>query len=295
MTATPDRLAPAPASLAQADLDHYEENGYVVFRDVLSPDEVQAVSSAMTRVVLEALDGLELGTYGRRDGRPDSNHNMSGGVLFDKESRFSVQLESAVDPTTLDATTAPVSYRKLANFIGKDPAFAALEDHPRLKGYRDALLGPDSIRFQDMALSKPAHIGVAKPWHQDNAYFSVTPLDQVMGIWIAIDDATVENGCMHVIPTARRDLTAHKHIHRTDCEIAEDDLPLDRAKAIEVPAGGALFFLGMLPHFTPVNRSPHGRRALQLHYRGADTVNRPAEEYNEVFATPDGRPASCSA
>ena len=187
------------------------------------------------------------------------------------------------------------SYRKLANYLDKDPVFEKLAAHPKMNRYLEQMLGPDYVHFQNMALSKPAKFGSEKPWHQDNAYFNVTPLDAIIGVWIAIDDATVENGCMHVIPTARKDLHAFKHIHRSDCEIDANDLDISKVTPVEVPAGGALLFFGMLPHQTPPNRSDKGRRALQLHYHGAECVRLDKPEYDKVFQTPDGRPASCAA
>ena len=55
-----------------------------------------------------------------------------------------------------------------------------------------------------MALLKPPR-GREKPWHQDHAYFNL-PLDTpIVGVWIALDEATPENGCMHVIPGSHRE------------------------------------------------------------------------------------------
>jgi len=64
---------------------------------------------------------------------------------------------------------------------------------------------------------------------------------------------------------------------------------------IPIPAGGALFFYGMLPHETPPNRSALRRRAMQFHYRGRDTQMVDRETYDKVFAEADGTPASCAA
>ena len=65
--------------------------------------------------------------------------------------------------------------------------------------------------------------------------------------------------------------------------------------AVELPAGGAMFFAGMLPHQTPPNASPRRRRALQFHYRSAASRIVSRAEYDHVYAEPDGTPASCAA
>ena len=79
----------------------------------------------------------------------------------------------------------------------------------------------------------------------------------------------------------------------TDAEI--NDGLLDRSRAVPVPLqpGGVLFFHGMLPHFTPENRSDKRRRALQFHFRGRDTAIIPKEEYLRQFRTGNGEFASC--
>ena len=80
-----------------------------------------------------------------------------------------------------------------------------------------------------------------------------------------------------------------------DCQIRPDRVAASEAVAVELPAGGAMFFSGMLPHQTPPNRSPRARWALQFHYRGMSTCVVEQEEYDRLFAEPDGTAASCAA
>jgi ectoine hydroxylase-related dioxygenase (phytanoyl-CoA dioxygenase family) len=158
----------------------------------------------------------------------------------------------------------------------------------------ESLIGPNALLFQEMALVKPPFIGSEKPWHQDNAYFSVAPLDAIIGVWIALDDAKVENGCMHVLPGGHH-IGALRHFHGNDCEIVEGRVDVTKARAVPVPAGGALFFYGLLPHETPPNRSPERRRALQFHFRSAESRIVDEATYNSIFVEADGTPASCKA
>jgi phytanoyl-CoA hydroxylase len=237
-----------------------------------------------------AYDGLKNDSFkGRKSDGPNGKWSLSR-----KEGKFSVQFESSIDIHNVEREELTHSYRKLMSFEEEDPLFEGLDAHPILSTYRNQLLGKDSILSQTMALSKPARFGIEKPWHQDNAYFTIAPLEDVMGIWMAIDDATLENGCMHFVPQPRYGGSVYKHIRNTDCEISKEDLALDQQIAVEVPAGGAIFFQGMAPHQTPPNLSSQGRRALQWHYRGANTNFLKQEEYDELFKTSDGRPASCS-
>jgi phytanoyl-CoA hydroxylase len=286
-------LKSAPKQLSDEDLLFFEENGYIVFKDVLSKDELSDIRDAMTRLCLKACNGYKEGSFTGRKGKPETP--FAGWNLRDKNSNFSVGFEADVDINNATNEELSQSYRKLNAYHDQDPVFENFKTHEICSNYRNQLLGENSILSQDMALSKPAEFGREKPWHQDNAYFTITPLQQVIGIWVAIDDATIENGCMHVLPTKRYNAKAYKHVYVTDCEIDKNDLPLDQTVPVEVPAGGAIFFLGMVPHQTPPNHSQFSRRALQWHYRGADTVFENDQDYREIFKTVDGRPAACSA
>lgn len=157
-----------------------------------------------------------------------------------------------------------------------------------------SILGSEVDLYQAMALIKPALHGSEKPWHQDNAYFSVEELDGILGTWIALDDVNIENGAMHFLPGGHR-MGPLKHMHTTDCEIEHDRYSDETAEAICLKAGGIILFHGNAPHFTPPNHSPNRRRAIQYHYRAMNNAVISKEEYKKIFKEKDGTPASCAA
>jgi phytanoyl-CoA hydroxylase len=146
----------------------------------------------------------------------------------------------------------------------------------------DQLIGPGHRMIQDMALIKPPFHGSEKPWHQDTAYFDWTPLGGVIGVWIALDEATVENGCMQVIPGSHLDGPV-PHFHVRDCQVADDRVRVDRAHVVPLDPGGVLFFSGLIHHGTPPNLSGDRRRALQYHYAAAECRNMTIQEHAELF------------
>ena len=156
------------------------------------------------------------------------------------------------------------------------------------------ILEDEPVLFQSMALIKPPKIGATKPWHQDNAYFSVSPLEAVCGVWIAIDEATVKNGCMHMLK-GQHAKGPMLHEHRRDCEINVSRLDLSTLVPVPMKPGSALFFSGLIPHETPPNRSDSRRRALQFHFRGSQSEILTGPEYDKLFHTAEGLPASCEA
>ena len=129
------------------------------------------------------------------------------------------------------------------------------------------LLGPDVYLFQSMSLLNPPRIGGAKMWHQDNAYFRQTPSD-VFGIWVACDDSTVENGCMHVVAGSHTGGIAEHGMVDGDYVLLNPP-PSENAVPIPLRAGDALVFHGEIYHHTPPNRTDKRRRAIQYHYSSA--------------------------
>src|ERR1043166_1927815 len=214
-TATPTKYSPCPTPLTDAELHCFHEEGYLAFEDVLTRDEVDQAKAAISELV-------------RRYARNNQ----------EKLGAFWVQFEKGYKPTDPDSPDLELKVRKLASYQQEHPHFSFLAlQHPRIQGVVSSLLGPKPILFQDMALIKPPLIGTEKPWHQDVAYFQVTPLGSICGVWIALDDASVENGCMHVIPGGHK-LGPLRHFHGPvegsgkDCQIMNGRI--DPARAIPV-------------------------------------------------------------
>jgi ectoine hydroxylase-related dioxygenase (phytanoyl-CoA dioxygenase family) len=231
-----------------------------------------------------------------RPPKPGGTGNYDGALVTRIGSRVELLTEPGYDPlgAGVVADDALDHIRKIAWYENEHPLFTELIESPRVKGVAAQLIGEAAVMFQTMALVKPPLIGSEKPWHQDNAYFKFAPLEGVCGFWLALDDASKENGCMHVLPGWHR-RGGFRHVHTNDCQILPERVRWEEAVAVELPAGGAMFFSGMLPHQTPPNRSPHRRRALQFHYRGASSREVDQAEYDRLFAEADGTPASCAA
>lgn len=156
--------------------------------------------------------------------------------------------------------------RKFMSFSSEDPRLEALAGDETILGIVRRLCGGDNpMLIQDMALLKPPGGGREKPWHQDNAFFDFEPGTPIVGVWIALDPATPENGCMHLIPRSHR-LGPVTHYRRRDWQICDTDVDCDNDTMIPLSAGGVLFFHGLMHHGTPPNTTRTRRRAIQLHY-----------------------------
>jgi phytanoyl-CoA hydroxylase len=244
-----------PDALAEEDLAFYRREGYLAVEGLLSTEEVDECTAALA----DLLHGRVEGKVGRQE------------EPYYREGRVD---ERVTDPE--------LRVRKLWSFCKVEPRLELIARHPRLVPLLDQLIDPGHRLIQDMALIKPPFHGSEKPWHQDAAYFDWVPLGGVVGVWIALDPATVDNGCMQVIPGTHLDGPT-PHFHVRDCQMADDRVRVDRAVVVPLRPGGALFFSGLLHHGTPPNLSGERRRALQYHYAAAACRNMTIQEHAALF------------
>ncbi|GAB2628428.1 ectoine hydroxylase [Streptomyces capparidis] len=241
----------------------YRRDGFLAVRRLFRGEQVRAVLAGLEAVL--------------RDPR---------GALVEYEAR------AADRPHEPDGPDGARRVRKLMGFTGADARLRAAALAPAVLRAARLLTGArDVALIQDMALLKPPGGGREKPWHQDCAFFTTAPGTPVVGVWIALDEAGPDNGCMHVIPGSHRGGPV-PHFRRRDFQICDTDVRRDLDVTVPLPPGGALFFDGLLHHGTPANRSPRPRRAVQFHYAPASAPRVGDEERLAVFGA-EGRGATC--
>ena len=205
-----------------------------------------------------------------------------------------IQFEHSAPQATLEEM-APESrqdyVRKFFSFVEFAPRMKALSRHPALLATVSRVIDACPALFQDMALLKPPRIGREKPWHQDHAYFDL-PLDTpVVGVWIALDRAGTDNGCMTIIPGSHRRGPV-VHFQRRDWQICDTHVDHRGALAVPLEPGGCLLFSSLMHHGTPTNTAAERRRALQFHYAPAGAVHISKEQRMAVFGA-EGKSVTC--
>ena len=234
-----DFSAPLPANSAAADF--YREKGFLVVEDVFSPTEVAALNA-------------------------DAAHICRGGY----------GAISGVDPAMGFGTDEEVLARFLCiHFPHKlSPLMGRTLAHPGMVDVLTRIIAPDVKCMQSMLFIKSA----GKPgqaWHQDEDFIP-TRDNSLCGGWIALDDATVDNGCLWVLPGSHRPAVlwpqANHDDRRFDCAQESVGFPWrdEDAVPVEVRAGSVVFFNGYLLHRSLPNVKKTGyRRALVNHYMSA--------------------------
>lgn len=227
----------------------YAENGFALLRDALSPAEVAVINEEALRLCRGDYGRI---TYGYHDG-PDQ-----------------------VAPAGTDEDV--LRQYLCIHYPHKLSAAAEAALHaPRIVDALVSVIGPNVKAMQSMLFIKSE----GKPgqaWHQDE-FFIPTRDRSLTAVWIALDDATVENGCLWVLPGSHRRGVIYpareQDDPRFDCTTEAFDFPYrdEDAVPVEIPAGTALIFNGYLLHRSLQNSGRHGyRRALANHYMSAESL-----------------------
>jgi ectoine hydroxylase-related dioxygenase (phytanoyl-CoA dioxygenase family) len=121
-------------------------------------------------------------------------------------------------------------------------------------------------------IMKPARYGRETPWHQDEAYWNPEYIPHSLSVWMPLDPATVDSGCLQFIPGSHTsDVARHRHIDNdpTVHGLVTDHVDPSQAVACPIPAGGATF-----------------HHCRTLHYAGPNTTGRPRRAYTLVLSGP---------
>jgi ectoine hydroxylase-related dioxygenase (phytanoyl-CoA dioxygenase family) len=228
-----------PRTLTKEQVRFWEENGYLVLPEVLSPQEVERLR--------RAVDDLEAraATVGETTDRFQFK-------VFESAGR---RVQQIAEPHELGGE------------------WLALARHPAILDRVEDLLGPNLQLYYSMGMLKAPREGFAAPWHQDFAFFP-HGRTEILACMVAIDDATPENGCLRVVPGSHRMgiLNHYKDGKFTGIyqgDTAAFDAPGGHA-LLPVRAGGLLLWHVMTLHGSAPNRSEHPRRAVVLEYKNPE-------------------------
>lgn len=149
-------------------------------------------------------------------------------------------------------------------------------------------IGEGEIRGWGHMIRKPARIGESLPWHQDEAYWDPAFDYCALGCWMPLDNATIESGCMSMIPGSHMgDVATHRHINNDPTvhglEVIETPARAHEAVTLPTPAGGAVLHHRRMLHMSGPNVSANVRRAYANEWQ-APPVRR-AAPYHRPWQT----------
>jgi phytanoyl-CoA hydroxylase len=244
----------------------YRDDGYLVLPGFKSADEIAALRERALAIV-EAFDPAEgAGIFSTRDQKRTADAWFLG-------SAASVRCffeEEAFDAEGRLRGPKALSINKIGHALHDlDPMFERFSHGPALAELAADLGIVRPQLWQSMFIFKQPGIGGEVGWHQDATFLHTEPLS-VTGFWFALEDATLDNGCMWVEPGGHRGPLRERFVRTGDAVRMEalDATPWpDRAGTVplEAAAGSLVCFHGLLPHYSAPNRSALSRHAYTLH------------------------------
>ncbi|MEX0322771.1 MAG: phytanoyl-CoA dioxygenase family protein [Puniceicoccaceae bacterium] len=151
---------------------------------------------------------------------------------------------------------------------------------PEVVDIVEPLLGPDIILFSTHFICKPQGDGRRVPWHEDSAYWRklLDPME-VVTVWLAIDESTVDNGCMYVIPrshnTGRMGFSDYEEVDTRKSVFGTEIIPTQRKDELAVPCELQQNYCSLhdarTQHGSPPNTSTKRRCGWTLRFIPATT------------------------
>jgi len=153
----------------------------------------------------------------------------------------------------------------------QDEAIRAFVTRPEFVAITTQILGPDVDLYWNQSVYKGPDGTAQFPWHQDDGYTPVEP-SPYLTLWLALNDATLENGCISVIPGSHKGgLAPHEGTPiGLSCHALDDP---DQGVPVPVPAGAIAAFQSLTMHKSGVNRSHGVRKAYVIQYSQAGLRN----------------------
>jgi len=235
--------------ITEPDLTGWRERGYFRVDRFAEPSEGQAMLDCVLGLVRSAAAGEDI-------------------------APALVMPEQQADMREVDVPELGVS--KVFRVAGIGP-FRTFLDRPDVLALVSELVGTVEIDcFSSQFIFKnPGAWG--QPWHQDSYYFPFEPPRPIVGLWLAVTEATLENGCLHVLAGSNHEVV-HEHIpdrrpgaNYGYVEIVDHDMAA--SEPVLMDPGDLLVFDSHLMHRSHDNTSTGARAAMVFHFAAAGTVD----------------------
>ncbi len=247
----------------------YAEQGFLVLPGFKRPHE----TAALARRAHELVEAFDPAQGASRFSTRDRSLLADERLLASAEAMHCFFEEEALDAEGRLVVPKARSINKIGHAMHDlDPVFSAFSKGPALAELAADLGLARPQVWQSMVIFKQPEIGGEVGWHQDASFFETEPVT-VTTFWFAIEDATLDNGCLWAEPGSHRGergTLRERYVHdggRLRMERLSDRPWPGRDAAVPLPveAGTLIVFHGLLPHCSAPNRSPRSRMAYTLH------------------------------
>ena len=252
--------------LTDEQVKQYKTDGFLILDDFVAPKECDALRTRVAELVHEFDPAGVVSIFSTNEqNRIADDYFMSSGDkirFFFEENAF------------LAGGTLKQSKERSINKIGHalhdlDPVFDRFSRNERIKQLADALGFTNPHLVQSMYIFKQPNIGGEVSCHQDSTFLYTEPTD-IVGLWFALEDATIENGCLWAIPGGHKPGLKSRWVRSPEGPMRfqvydAEPWPENLLVPLEVKKGSLILLHGLLPHRSFENKSPRSRHAYTLH------------------------------
>ncbi len=248
--------------LTPQQIQFFNEEGYLIAPDVFDPADLEPLRRELAAAIEEKVCALKAdGKLAHPHAELDFNHRLAAIYRDSKDNG--------------EAVLRHLEGRNSGGF--RAPEMFDVIAHPKLLAKVESLLGTGEIVASSVYRLRPKLPNIGRgvvPWHQDSGYFAPSCDEHlIITCWVPLVDATVENGCMEILPRTHRGrvVVHHRGGNAGFLVIKDEDLPDDPGRAIPAacPRGGAVFMTNRTPHCSTPNHSDHVRWSIDLRYQSA--------------------------
>lgn len=251
--------------LSAEQLSSYEQDGFLVLPRFVSLDACERLRNRAEEMVREFDPAGVVSIFSTHE-----QNRLTDDYFLESGSKVRFFFEE--DAFTATGELFQVKERSI-NKIGHalhdlDPVFSDFSRTPELAQLIADLGIAEPLLLQSMYIFKQPHIGGEVICHQDSTFLYTEP-EPVVGLWFALEHATLENGCLWALPGGHKLGLKSRWIRTPDgmqFETSDEtSWPEDRLIPMEVKAGTLIVLDGLLPHRSLPNRSKKSRQAYTLH------------------------------
>ena len=246
----------------------WRRDGFVVLPGAVAVDRCRELM-ARAEAIVDEFDPATVSIFTTHEQTRTTDR-----YFLDSASRISCFFEEAAfDPEGRLRRPKAESINKIGHALHDlDPTFDAFSRQTAIAGAAASVGFARPLLVQSMYIFKGPHIGGEVACHQDAAFLYTEP-SSVVGFWVALQDATIENGCLWAQPGGHRGPLRRRFVADPTSgarfeELDPSPLPAPGGPELvplEAPAGTLVVLHGQLPHWSDVNRSERGRHAYAVH------------------------------
>jgi phytanoyl-CoA hydroxylase len=268
--------------LSSDQIERYDRDGFLVVPDFVTTTACERLRARANELVDAWEPGRERTVF-----TTDTQERVSTREFLSSGGRtWCFFEEEAFDERGELRRSKALSINKIGHAMHDlDPVFEAFTYTPDLAAVAADIGLVDPLVLQSMYIFKQPGIGGEVGCHQDATFLYTDPIT-VTGFWFALEDATIDNGCLWAAPGGHR--TGLRELFKRTGAMSDDDgtvfdvldptplpTPPDELVPLEVPAGTLVVLDGQLPHWSDANRSARSRHAYTVHCISA-TADYPA-------------------